>query len=269
MPDSTRSKIKGLFTDIDDTLTNHGKLLPVAYQALWRTHDAGLLLIPITGRPAGWCDHFARMWPVDGVVGENGAFYFRMVNGKMRKRYIVDDKTRKYNLLKLDQIRQEIKVAVPGAGIASDQGYREFDLAVDFCEDVPRLPMDAVDRIVSIFQKHGATARISSIHVNGWFGTYSKLTMCKLIMQEEFGLNLDVAESEYVFSGDSPNDEPMFQYFSNSVGVENIIHFTTQLVHHPTYCVEGEGGYGFARLVDFLIKGREPKLPQPLPGFEA
>ena len=77
LPDSVRGEIRGVLTDIDDTLSTHGKITATAYAAMERLHDAGLMVIPVTGRPAGWCDHIARMWPVDAVVGENGALYMR------------------------------------------------------------------------------------------------------------------------------------------------------------------------------------------------
>src|SRR6476469_7925960 len=72
-----RRIVRGLFFDIDDTLKTDGVLRADAYGAMECLHDARIMTIPLTGRPAGWCDHIARMWPVDGVVGENGAFYFR------------------------------------------------------------------------------------------------------------------------------------------------------------------------------------------------
>ena len=64
---------------------------------------------------------------------------------------------------------------VPGCAVAADQAYREADLAIDFCEDVPPLPMSSAHAIQAIFEAAGATAKISSIHVNGWFGNYDKL----------------------------------------------------------------------------------------------
>ena len=64
-------KIRFVLTDIDDTLTENGRLPAANYQALERLQQVGLKVIPITGRPAGWCDHITRMWPVDGIVGEN------------------------------------------------------------------------------------------------------------------------------------------------------------------------------------------------------
>jgi len=76
-PADDRRAVKFVLFDIDDTLTSGGRLTSEAYGALEDLKTAGLVTAAITGRPAGWCDHIARMWPVDGVVGENGAFYYR------------------------------------------------------------------------------------------------------------------------------------------------------------------------------------------------
>jgi HAD superfamily hydrolase (TIGR01484 family) len=136
-----RRRVEVVLTDIDDTLTLHGRLPAIAYTAMERLADAGIKVIPITGRPAGWCDHIARMWPVDGVVGENGAFWFRYDRGerKLRRRFLMDETTRRQNRCKLETLAREILAAVPGAALASDQLYREVDLAIDFCEDRQRL----------------------------------------------------------------------------------------------------------------------------------
>src|SRR5262249_44430150 len=156
----------------DDTLTDHGRLPAESYMAMQRLRRAGLVVTPVTGRPAGWCDLIARQWPVDGVVGENGALYFRYLDKEKRmlRRYAKDAAMRAADRVKLDHIRDEVLATVPGAAIAADQAYREADLAIDFCEDVPALPREAVECIVQIFTRHGATAKVSSIHVNGWFG---------------------------------------------------------------------------------------------------
>src|SRR5262249_60166597 len=77
LPAAARKAVRGVLFDIDDTLTTDGRLTADAYAAMERLLHARLLVVPITGRPAGWCDHIARMWPVSAVVGGNGAFYFR------------------------------------------------------------------------------------------------------------------------------------------------------------------------------------------------
>ncbi len=248
-----QNKVQFLLTDIDDTMTDEGQLGDEAYQAAWDLHRAGIKVVPITGRPAGWCEMIARLWPVAGVVGENGGFYFRYHAQKMRRHFVFDEKIQSENRKKLETIREEILRTIPGAGIASDQFCRLMDLAVDFCEDVPALPEKEVDRIVEIFKKHGAQAKVSSIHVNGWFGDYDKLSQTLNFLKTEFGISGDEAKKVCAFSGDSPNDEPMFAYFPNSFAVANIKVFEHRLKNKPTYVSDKKGGYGFAQIASVLL----------------
>ncbi len=244
--------------DIDDTLTTGGRLTAEAYAAMERLRSAGLGAVPITGRPAGWCDHIARMWPVAAVVGENGAFYFRYDHGSraMQRRYVDEPSVRAANRKRLAAIAEEIVEAVPGAALAADQGYREADLAIDYCEDVQHLPAVAVERIAELMRLRGLNAKVSSIHVNGWFGSYDKLTMTRILMQEVFGTDLDAARESYVFVGDSPNDAPMFEYFPHAVGVANIQDFSGRLVHEPRYITSARAGAGFCEVVESLLSAR-------------
>jgi hypothetical protein len=251
-------QIRGVLFDIDDTLTTDGRLTPEAYAAMAAVKAAGVITVPITGRPAGWCDHIARMWPVDGVVGENGAFYFHFdpVQKKLKQRFLKDEATRQHDRERLTAIARQILQAVPGAALASDQPYREADIAIDFCEDVLALPRAEVERIKTLMDSAGLTAKISSIHVNGWLGRYDKLSTTQLFMQERFGIDLDAHKHEFVFVGDSPNDAPMFGYFPHSVGVANVIEFLDLLPAPPTYVTLSRCGEGFAELVDVLIGGK-------------
>jgi HAD superfamily hydrolase (TIGR01484 family) len=264
-PAAERRRVEVVFTDIDDTLTRHGRLPAVAYAAMERLAEAGLRVIPITGRPAGWCDHIARMWPVEGVVGENGAFWFRHdpAEGRLVRRFLADEATRRANRARLDELARRILAEVPGTALASDQLYREADLAIDFCEDVPPQPDAAVARIVALFEAAGCTAKVSSIHVNGWFGSYDKLTMTRLLMREAFDVDIDQDRARFVFAGDSPNDQPMFGFFPASVGVANLRRFLPGLAHAPRWLTMGEGGHGFAELADLLLAVREPPRAQP------
>src|ERR1700675_5193297 len=217
-PLAARACIRGVLCDIDDTLTTAGRLTAAAYAAMEALQRTGLLVVPITGRPAGWCDPIARLWPVDAVVGENGAFYFRYDRARraMQRRYVDDEATRAAKRAKLAAIGDRILAAVPGAAFAADQPYRETDLAIDYCEDVSRLPPTSLDKIVALMQREGMTAKVSSIHVNGWFGDYDKLAMTRTLMRECFGVDLDAHCDEYAFVGDSPNDAPMFSYFPHA-----------------------------------------------------
>lgn len=257
-PDDELQAVRFVLFDIDDTLTTEGKLTAEAYGALEDLQKAGLITVPVTGRPAGWCDHIARMWPVDGVVGENGAFYYRYDHAERRmiSHYAADDKTRAANRKRLDELGRHILAEVPGAGLASDQFCRIADLAIDFCEDVQRLGQDDIDRIVKLFEETGAIAKASSIHVNGWFGVYDKLTMAKTFLDREFGADAETENRTIVFAGDSPNDAPMFKFFGNAVGVANVMDFKGRLDAEPAYVTATRSGAGFAELARALLTKR-------------
>ena len=257
-PKTTLAAIRGVLTDIDETVSTEGRLTAEAYGALEALKEAGLLVIPVTGRPAGWCDMVARCWPVDAVVGENGAFWMwhdaRL--GKLRTRFVQSEAERADGRRRLEAVRADVLREVPGADIASDQRYRLADLAVDFCEDVPPLPRTDIERIVAIFERHGAHAKVSSIHVNGWFGDYDKLTTSKAMMAELFGVDLRREAARYVFSGDSPNDSPMFGFFPNGVGVANVRDFAGAMTALPRWVTQARSGAGFVELARALIAAR-------------
>lgn len=246
----------GVFTDIDDTLTHHGRIVPEAFLALRRLAEAGLAVVPVTGRPGGWVDHLARMWPVDGVVGENGGLWFWMQDGRLVRRFLQDEATRRANRERLDDVGQLILARVPGAALASDQPYRDLDLAIDFREDVPPLPQADVDRIVALFRSVGATCKVSSIHVNGWYGTFDKLAGCRAFVRDRWGRDLDAERERWIYVGDSPNDEPMFGFFPKSVGVANVRAFADRMTHLPRWVTPSEGGAGFAELVERVLSSR-------------
>ena len=156
----------------------------------------------------------------------------------------------------MDAIAARILREVPGCAIASDQHYREADLAIDFCEDVPALPREAVAKIVAIMESEGLTAKVSSIHVNGWFGGYDKLSTTKLMMREAFGIDLDRERDAFVFAGDSPNDQPMFAFFPNAVGVANVRAMADLMTDLPAWITPSAGAAGFAELAAALIPTR-------------
>jgi hypothetical protein len=261
MPIETAAGVTVLFADIDDTLTHEGRLPACAYEALEALAKAGIAVAPITGRPAGWCDMIARMWPVAGVVGENGAFYFSYDEAarKMRRSFAIDAETRARDRERLKAVRERILREVPGAAVSADQLYREADLAIDFCEDVPALPKADVIRIREIFEEEGAVAKISSIHVNGWFGQYDKLTMSRRFAADILDIDIDRDRDRIVFVGDSPNDAPMFGFFPNACGVANVLTFRGELEAEPAYVTKREGGFGFVEVADRLLSARAVK----------
>ncbi|MEM9012829.1 MAG: HAD-IIB family hydrolase [Pseudomonadota bacterium] len=251
-----RAAVKVLLSDIDDTMTRDGRLPAATLAAMERLAEAGVRIVPVTGRPAGWCDHIARMWPVDAVVGENGAFWFAYDRGarRMRSHFAKPAGERAEDRARLTNLGERILAEVPGTALASDQFCRAADLAIDFCEDVVPLDALAVARIVAAFERAGATAKVSSIHVNGWFGSYDKRSMAAHCLGEVFGLDLGAENAACVYAGDSPNDAPMFAAFQHGVGVANVRDF--EMPAWPAWVTQGRAADGFVELVDALLEAR-------------
>ena len=257
-PLQARREVRFVLCDIDDTLTDGGRLTARAYDALERLHAAGFKIVPVTGRPAGWCDLIARLWPVDAVVGENGALYFAYdrKERRMTRCFWKTQRQRLEDRARLEVLQARIVAQVPGAAVAADQAFREADLAIDYREDVVPLPDDAIARIVSIFEAAGAHAKVSSIHVNGWFGDYDKLAMSRRLLEGQFSVGPEAELEQVLFVGDSPNDAPMFAHFINAVGVANVRDFAGRLVADPAWVTEARGGAGFAELAAALLEAR-------------
>ncbi len=257
-PVSARRAVRFVLCDIDDTITDRGRLPSASLHAMERLQAAGIRVVPITGRPAGWCDHIARMWPVDGVVGENGALFFRYDHAerRMHRVYWKSAAQRAADRDRLAVLAREITAAVPGSAVAADQPYREADLAIDYAEDVDRLTDEAVERIVAMFEAAGAVAKVSSIHVNGWFGDFDKLAMTRRAFAESFSRDIDDQRDDIVFAGDSPNDAPMFAFFPNAVGVANVRDFAGKLAAEPAWIAEARGAAGFAELAAAILAAR-------------
>jgi HAD superfamily hydrolase (TIGR01484 family) len=258
LPAAACRGLRAVLTDIDDTLTVHRRLPAAAYSAMERLAEAGIAVIPVTGRPAGWCDLIARQWPVAGVVGENGALAFRCDDAprRMTRLYAAPEAEFRTRRARLDALGAEIVSAVPGSAIAADQFGRLADLAIDFAEDVPRLSDAAIAAIVRRAEAAGATAKVSSIHVNVWFGAWDKLTMARRVLAEWLGLGDAAQRATCLFVGDSPNDAPMFGYFPLSVGVANVADFAGRMAALPGFVAAGRGGAGFAELTAAILARR-------------
>jgi len=252
LPSDTAKSIRYVLCDIDDTLTTDGKLTARAYKALWDLHDAGIAVVPVTGRPAGWCDMIIRQWPVKGVVGENGAFALYMSDGHVQT--LLHPNTVSDAQARLEDVKRRVLHEVKGSRVARDQFSRIYDLAIDFREDPPYLSYDDAKRIRDICVSMGAEAKISSIHVNAWFGKYDKLGMSLKLLKEVFGE--PEPETCAMFFGDSPNDEPMFAHFPHTCAVANIVPFMDEIKHKPAYITAKEAGAGFNEAVELILSKR-------------
>ena len=255
-PAADRKQLLGVFTDIDDTLTTEGVATANALRAIAALREAGLHVIPITGRPVGWSEPFARQWPVDAIVAENGAVALIPAGpGGLRKIHQQDAALRHANLARLRQVAQRIVGEVPGATLSRDSVGRETDIAIDHSE-FTTLPRPAITRVVKLMQDEGLNATVSSIHINGWLGDHDKLSGARWIVRELFGRELDAEIGRWVYVGDSSNDVLMFEHFPHSVGVANIRRFEAELSHPPAYVTPSERGAGFAEVAQAILAAR-------------
>lgn len=255
MPDAQPyNAIRYLFTDVDDTLTTNGRLLPETLAALYALEAAGIQVVPVTGGCAGWCDQMIRLWPVAAVIGENGAFYFdRDSEGRVEYHGWDSTELRVDRQQQLLSIADEVLQAIPTMRLAKDQPYRLADVALDYNQDVSGISDAQRDQALAIFHQAGAQARASSIHINAWFGDYSKQAMSERVLKQKFGLDDAAIQQQVAYVGDSANDEPMFAYLHHSFGVANIRRWLPNMAHPPNEILTASGGLGFNELAARLI----------------
>jgi HAD superfamily hydrolase (TIGR01484 family) len=250
-PLAQRQRIRGVLTDIDDTLTCDGAISSDALHGLQQLKRAGYAVIAITGRPVGWSVPFAQTWPVDAIVAENGAV---ALLGK-RKLYLQDAPTRQHNHARMQAVMQQVLQTVPGAHASQDSDGRETDIAIDHSE-FHHLGEDEIAQVVRLMQHAGMNATVSSIHINGWFGSHNKLEGARWIVRELFQRPLDAELDAWAYVGDSTNDQLMFAHFANSIGVANIQRFVPTLAHLPRYVTPSERGTGFREVVQAILNSR-------------
>jgi hypothetical protein len=251
-PASSRRGIRFVLTDMDDTLTFHGRLSAETYDALERLDRAGIIVVPVTAAPAGWCDLIARLWPVRAVIGENGGFHFSRDpdTGALRRAFWLRDEDRARSMERLGGLARRILATIPGAVEASDQPFRLTTWAIE-----PPDPA-AGDRVAAAWRDAGARATINSLWALGWFGDFDKLAMALRLAHDIFGADFDSAREQVVYVGDSLNDEPMFRFFPHSIGVATVASYLDRLAAPPRYVTQGPGGAGFVEVADVLLAAR-------------
>ena len=266
-PRQAREQIIGVFTDIDDTLTTDGAITPDALQALHDLKAAGLHVIAITGRPVGWSEPFAREWPVDAIVAENGSVALfadqnlreigtlcpPLLRRVLSKSYQADTATRERNYAHLQRVLARIEQEVQGAKRSTDSAGRETDIAIDHSEFTHLAP-EQITQVVRIMQSEGLQATVSSIHINGWIGAHNKLQGAYWIVRELFDRDLALEMNRWAYVGDSTNDQLMFEAFDNSIGVANIARFLPELQALPRFLASLNRGAGFAEIAALLSK---------------
>lgn len=247
--------LRGVLFDLDDTLLTHGLLARRAYDALWDLHDAGLLLVAVTGRPSGWGDVLARQWPVAGCVTENGAIYVMRDGPSVARRDSCDDAERRRRRVKLAQLVEQVREQVPEARLTDDMGARLADVTWDVGERV-KLPEDRIALVTRIILEAGARTSRSSVHLHATFDADDKASGALRFLQRELGQEPGAALYRFAFVGDSGNDAACFAAFRTTFGVANVAAALGRLSVPPRYVATKEMGEGFAEIARTILDVR-------------
>ncbi|OLF80637.1 hypothetical protein AWH62_14910 [Maricaulis sp. W15] len=256
MTDDALAGVKAFLFDLDGTVTQDGRVPASSLAAMELLQAAGILTLAVTGRPAGWCDLIARWWPVDAVIGENGAFCFaRRGDGRITRDWFCE--TSDDGRARLTAIADDTLSLAPNLAHAADNAWRACDIAVDFAEDVDGPTLDDAERVRARFAEAGAIAKTSSIHVNAWFGDHDKKTTACQVLATRFGIAEPDQAAQIAYIGDAPNDEPMFAAFPLSFGVAGVRRFLPVMTAHPAEIAKGDEAAGFAEIANRLLAARK------------
>jgi len=249
------SRVEAVFTDVDGTLTTAGKVASSTLQAIEALGALGVPVVLVSGRSSGWGECWARQWPVAGVVVENGGLYFAWRRGRLVKVYAQGPAVRRRNRPILERRVDEALARVPGARRSMDALATEVDLAVDYAEDA-RLGPEAAAALEAFFAARGVSAVRSSVHVNCWLGRFDKRSTVERFLSREWGQRLRPVDPRYVYVGDSLNDAPMFEAFSLSIGVANVMDVADALTSRPAFVTRAREGRGFVEVVAAITRAR-------------
>lgn len=248
--------IRYILTDVDDTLSYGGQLLPETLQALYALRAAGITVIPITGACAGWCDALLRLLPVQTVIGEGGGFWFQLEGAQRLTEYWLPEKTRYEQRQQLETAVKAALEEVPRARLAADQPLRFTDFAIDIGQAV-QLSVEEIERLCAVLDRFNVNHSTSSVHLNVWTGGHNKWLAAQRYLTTHQGLTAQQISEQVLCIGDSANDEPMFRALPLSVGVANIERSRPWLDTLPTYVTRAEGGRGFAEMAGHLLSLRD------------
>lgn len=247
-----RTPVRVLLSDVDGTMTQDGRLEASTLAAIERLVAAGIPVIPVTGRSAGFGHTLLSVLPAPAVITENGGVTFVRQGHRVRKLHGVPPGDlagwRRRMLAAMEEVQREL----PALQLSTDSAFREVDLALDWNEEVAR-PAAEADRAVAILREHGLAASRSNVHVNFGPPLFDKRVASLRLVHEVLGGDAAALEG-YAYVGDSLNDAPMFDGFPTSIGVANVRDIWDRLPHRPAYLTPSREAAGFRELVEHLLR---------------
>ncbi len=252
LPASEAAKLRGVAFDLDDTLLDHGRLAESTYGALFRLVEAGFALYGVTGRPAGWAEVLARLFPVSAVIAENGA----VLCARRGERVIVEDSvdaaTRAERDARLAALLSRFAVRFPDIEPADDVRARVSDRTYDIGEYRQVAP-ERVAEASAFLREQGARTFVSSVHLHATFDYADKASGAVQLLAKDSGLDSTAVRHAFAYLGDSENDAPCFAAFAVSIGVANLRGKSTIL---PRYVTASPMGRGVVEAAEVILSLR-------------
>lgn len=246
-------KLRGVAFDLDDTLLDHGRLHEATYSALFRLAEAGLSLYGVTGRPAGWAEVLARVFPVQAIVAENGA----VVCARHGERVLLVDSVaageRRLRDAKLTELLADFALRFPDLEPADDVRARVSDRTFDIGEFRQVAP-ERVAEAATFLRGRSARVFVSSVHLHATFDYADKASGTVRLLAADSGLDTTAVRHAYAYLGDSENDAPCFAAFEVSIGVANLRGRSTLQPRYITSQPMGAGVVEAARVILDLRK---------------
>ncbi len=245
--------LAGILFDLDDTLLDSGQLTERAYSSLFRLHEAGLILLAVTGRPSGWGEVLSLQWPVAGFVTENGAVAILKLDGKPQVIEEVDAAERAARRKRLMTLVSLMQSEFPALVAATDVGLRRSDFTFDIGE-YNQVSTETVAAAMRFARGHGALTVRSSVHLHVTFDGSDKASGVVRLLHKYFGYDVTDARRVFAFIGDSENDESCLAGFKHSFAVANLRGRPTV---SPKYVTERERGSGFSEFAERVLQLRK------------
>jgi hypothetical protein len=247
------TEIRFVLTDMDETLTFEGRLSAETYEALERLRAAGVRVVPVTAAPAGWCDQMARMWPIDGVIGENGGLFFRRAPAgrEIHREFWQGGAASVAASERLAEIGASVLAELDFASFADDQPFRLTSLAFNR----PAEPEKCAG-LAAALRRRDACVTTNDLWILAWVGGYDKLSMARRILASAYEIDIDIEKNSILYCGDSTNDAPMFAHFHHTVGVSTVRRYLSEIPIPPRWITDGPGGSGFVEVARAVLGTR-------------
>jgi HAD superfamily hydrolase (TIGR01484 family) len=248
------SRLEGLLFDLDDTLLDRGRLTEPAYSALFRLRESGLSLVAVTGRPSGWGELLARLWPVEGVVTENGAIGWCAEPEGLTRIDPVGASERARRRARVQEIAAALRERFEELTPADDVAARVSDFTFDIGEH-RRVEPARVREVEASARELGARTLTSSVHLHVTLDADDKASGVLRMLRAlgPSGGDPTALVSRWAFIGDSDNDAACFAAFRTTIGVAN---FRGRPSVPPRFLTARERGAGFAEAARLLCERR-------------